>query len=82
MIGSFQMFWVNFGFPQDGHEVGVPGPSGNDVAMNMFVITSPGYFAKIIANVKTIGIDHRAQYLDALADQLVHLRAFVGILFS
>ena len=58
LIGGFQVFRVDFGFSQNGHEIGVACPSGNDVAMNVLVITCSSRFTDIISNVKTIGIDH------------------------
>ena len=73
LIGGFQVFRVDFGFSQNGHEIGVACPSGNDVAMNVLVITCPSSLTDIISNVKTIRIDHCRQYLDTFVGQLVQL---------
>ena len=82
IVGGFQVFRVNFGFPQHGHEIGVACPSGNDVAMNVLVIPRTSRFTDIISNIKTIRINHRTQYLDTFVGQLVQFRAFVSILLG
>ncbi len=76
------MFRVDFSFPQNRHEIGVSSPSGNDVAMNMFIVPGTSGFADIIANVKALRIDHSPQYIDTLMGQLIHLLTFIGILFG
>jgi hypothetical protein len=69
IVGGLQVLRVDFGFPQNGHEISVAGPSWNDVAMNVLVITCSSRFPDIIPNVKTIGIDYGTQYLDTFAGQ-------------
>ena len=74
------MFWMDFSFPQNRHEIGVSRPSGNDVAMNMFIIPGSSSFADIIANIKALRVDHGPQYFDRPKGQAIHFLAFVGIL--
>jgi hypothetical protein len=80
LIGGLQMFWMDFSFPQDRHEIGVSRPSGNDVAMNMFIIPGSSSFTDIVANVKALRVDHGPKYFNRPTCQVIHFLDFLGIL--
>ncbi len=77
-----QMFRVHLDIGQDRHEIGVSGPPGNDVNVQVFVITRSRGLAQVEANVEPIGIDHLAQDGHACPGEVVDLEQFVLMKFG
>lgn len=73
------MFWMDFGFRENRHEISVPCPSRNNMIVNMFIVTRAGAFPQIESHIETIGIVYVAENLDTIISKRSHFSRLIFI---
>ena len=79
VVRGLQMFRVNFGVCQNGHEIGVADPPGNDVHMNVLVESGSARLAQINADIESFGRFDGSQDFHAFLGQVVEFGVFFFI---
>ena len=78
LAGLFQVFWNDLRFTNNGHEVGVSPPSGNNVEVNMVDYACSCHPSQVDPDVEPMRSEALLQDLDGRSDELKKLSELPG----